>query len=82
MAIFIAWIVFIRSEQKTNLNHIKKLSEIKYDCNAVMHSENNKISVFNQYDLILFTIYADLDYLIEKSDGCKNNTGESRTKVG
>ena len=47
-----------------------------------MHSENNKISVFNQYDLILFTIYADLDYLIEKSDGCKNNAGECRTKVG
>ena len=47
-----------------------------------MHCENNTISVFNQYDLILFTIYADLDYLIEKSDGCKNNAGESRTKVG
>ena len=41
-----------------------------------MLSKDTKILKFNQYqksDKIPFIIYADLDCLIEKIDGCKNN---------
>ena len=41
---------------------------------------------FNQYqkfDKVPFIIYADLECLIEKFDGCKNNPeNSSKTKVG
>ena len=39
-------------------------------------SEDTKILEFNQYqkpDQALFIIYADLECIIEKIDGCKNN---------
>ena len=41
-----------------------------------MPSENTKILEFNQYhksDKTPFIIYADLQCIIEKIDGCKNN---------
>ena len=41
-----------------------------------MPSEDNKILEFNQNkksDKTPFVIYADLNFLIEKTDGCKNN---------
>ena len=41
-----------------------------------MPSEDTKILVFNQYqkyDKVLFIIYGDLECIIEKIDGCKNN---------
>ena len=41
-----------------------------------MPSENTNILEFNQYqksDKAPFVIYSDLEYLIEKIDGCKNN---------
>ena len=51
-----------------------------------MHSEDNKILEFNQYQKSIkvpFIIYADLECLTEKSDGCKNNPeNSSTTKVG
>ena len=51
-----------------------------------MPSEDTKILEFNQYqkfDKTPFIIYADLEYLIEKIDGCKNNPENSfTTKVG
>ena len=51
-----------------------------------MHSEDTKIIEFNQYeksDKAPFIIYADLECLIEKIDGCKNNPDNSfTTKVG
>ena len=50
-----------------------------------MPSEDTKILEFNQYqksDKAPFTIYADLECIIEKIDGCKNNAGNSSaTKV-
>ena len=50
-----------------------------------MHSEDTKIIEFNQYeksDKAAFIIYADLEYLIEKIDGCKNNHENlSTTKI-
>ena len=51
-----------------------------------MHSEDTKIIEFNQYDKsdkAPFIIYADLECLIEKIDGCKNHPDNSfTTKVG
>ena len=51
-----------------------------------MLTENTKILQFNQYqkfDKALFIIYADLKYLIEKTDGCKCNPKKScTTKFG
>ena len=48
-------------------------------------SEETKISEFSQYqksNKAPFMIYADLEYLIEKIDGCKNNPeNSSATKV-
>ena len=51
-----------------------------------MLSEDTKILEFNQYqksDKAPFIIYANLECLIEKIDGCKNNPENSSTsKVG
>ena len=47
-----------------------------------MASEDTEILKFNQYqkfDKAPFIFYADLECLIEKIDGCKNNTGNSFT---
>ena len=50
-----------------------------------MPSEDTKILEFNQYpkyDKVPFIIYADIQCLIEKIDGCKNNPENSSiTKV-
>ena len=51
-----------------------------------MPSKDTKILVFNQYQKSYtapFAIYADLEYLIENTDGYKNNAENSfTTKVG
>ena len=51
-----------------------------------MPSKDTKILEFNQYqksDKALFIIYADLECLLEKIDGCKNNAENlSKSKVG
>ena len=47
-----------------------------------MPSENTKILEFNQYqksDRATFIIYAELECIIEKIDGCKNNPEKSST---
>ena len=47
-----------------------------------MPSEDTKISVFNQYqksDKVLLIIYGDLECIIEKINGCKNNPESSST---
>ena len=47
-----------------------------------MNSEETKILEFNQYqkfDKAPFIIYADLECIIERIDGCKNNPGNSST---
>ena len=49
-----------------------------------MPSEDTKILEFSQYqksDKAQFIIYAGLEYIIEKIDGCKNNPGNSFTTV-
>ena len=47
-----------------------------------MHSEDTKILEFNQYkksDKAPFNIYADLECIIGKTDGCENNSANSST---
>ena len=54
-------------------------------CNVIISSEDNKMLEFNQYqksDKAPSIIYADLEFIIEKTDGCKNNPENfSTTKV-
>ena len=53
----------------------KKVCQNKDFRNVVMRSEDTKALLFNQYqnsDKAPFIIYADLECLIEKIDGCKN----------
>ena len=81
MVIFIDWIVFILLEQKANLYRIR-VCENKDFCNVIMSSKDTEILEFNQYqkfDKVPFSIYADLECIIEKIDGCKNNSENSST---
>ena len=60
----------------------KNVCENKDFCNVVLPSKDTKILEFNQYqksDKTPFIIYSDLECLIEKIDGCKNNTENSST---
>ena len=71
---------FFRTKNKLDLH--KKASENKYFSNAIMLSENAKILEFNQYQKSgkpSFIIYADLECIIERTDGCKNNPENSST---
>ena len=66
------------------LNGIKNYARKDF-CNIVMPSEDTKILEFNRYgksDQAPFIIYADLECLIEKIDGCRNSPeNSSKTKV-
>ena len=47
-----------------------------------MPSEDTKILEFNKYkksDKTSFIIYADIECIMEKTDGCKNNLENSST---
>ena len=74
---------FIPLEQKTNLSHI--YFENADFCNIVMCCKGNKILEFSQYkktDKAPFLNYTDLECLIEKIGGYKNNAEKlSTTKV-
>ena len=51
-------------------------------CYVIMPSEDTKILAFYQYqksDKAPFIIYPDLECIIEKIDGCKNNPENSST---
>ena len=71
---------------KKKLESRKKVCENKDFFNVEMPSEYKKILKFNHYHVsgkVPFIIYADLEYLTEEIDGCKNNTeNSSTTKVG
>ena len=65
-----------------NLESYKTVCKNKDSCNIIIPSEDTKILEFNQYqksDRAPFVIYADLEYLIEKIDECKNNPEDSST---
>ena len=66
---------------KNKLVSQKKVRENK-DCCIVMPSKETKILEINQYqksDKATFIIYADLECIIEKIDGRKNNPEKSST---
>ena len=70
---------------KDKLQSHKKVCENKDFCNIIMSSDDTKILEFNQCqksDKAPFIIYADLECIIEKIDGFKNNPqSSSATKV-
>ena len=72
------------TENKLELH--KQVCENKNFCSIRISSKDTKILKFNQYqksDKAPFIIYGDLECLIEKIDGCKNNPeSSSTTKVG
>ena len=82
MVAFIVWIAFILLQQKKISNLMKKYVEIKI---SMMPFEDTKILEFNQYqepDKAPFIVYADLEWIIKKTDGCKHNPEiSSTTKV-
>ena len=65
-------------------SHIK-VHKNKCFCGIVMPSKNDKILEFNQYmksDKMPYIIYADIESLTRKIDGCKNNPQNySTTKI-
>ena len=86
MVIFIAGNVFILLEQKMNLDLMKNYVKIKDFYGIVIPSEKDKILEFNKYmksDKMSYIIYADMELLIKKIDGCANNPeNSSTTKIG
>ena len=70
---------------ESKLESHKKACENKDFCNVNIPSDDTKILEFKQYqksDKAPFIIYADLESIIEKIDGCKNNLENlSTTKV-
>ena len=69
---------------RKKLESHKKVCENKDFCNVIVPSEDTKILEFNQYqksDKAPFIIYADLECIIEKIDGYKNNPENPTTKV-
>ena len=72
---------FCRNKKK-QLQLNKRVCENKDFCKIIMPSDSAKILEFNQYqksDKGPSIIYADLKYIIEKIDGCKNNPENSST---
>ena len=69
---------FFRNRKK--LESHKKACENKDFCYVITPFQDTKILEFNQYqksNKALFIIYADLECIIEKIDGCKNNPENS-----
>ena len=75
---------FFRTENKLKSN--EKICKNKGFCGIVMPSEKNNILEYNQYmksDETSYIIYADIESLIRKIDGCANNPAKSSTtKIG
>ena len=70
---------------KTKRESREKVFQKKDIFDVAMHSEDTKISEFNQYRKSNETpsiIYADLESLIKRVGGRKNNSEKSTTKVG
>ena len=63
-----------------NLDLMKNYVKIKDFCGIVIPSEKDKILEFNKYmksDKMPYIIYADIEFLIKKIDGCANNSENS-----
>ena len=65
-----------------NLKSPKKVCQNKGFCKVIMPYQDIKVLEFNQNqksDKAPFIIYADLKWIIENIDGCKNNPENSST---
>ena len=75
-----------RTETENKLKSHEKVCKNKDFCGIVMSSEMDKILEFNQCmksDKMPYIIYADIEFLIRKLDGCANNPENfSTTKIG
>ena len=74
---FLLFELFHAFRTKNKLELHKKVCENKDFFNVSMPSEGTKILEFNQYqksNKAPFIIYADLECIIEKIDGCKNDS--------
>ena len=73
-----------RTENK--LKSHEKICKNKDFCGTILPSEKNNILEFNQCmksDKMPYIIYADIESLIRKIDGCANNPeNSSTTKIG
>ena len=58
---------------RKNLETHPKVYENKYFCNVIMSSEDTKILELNQFQKAPFISYANLECIIEKTDGFKSN---------
>ena len=79
MGILIAGIV-LSFRTKNKLKSHKKVCENEDFCNVIMPSEDTKILESNQYQNFYkapFIIHAELKCLIEKINGCTNNSEDS-----
>ena len=74
------WVYTFRTKIKLELH--KRVCENKDFCNIIFPSDDTKILEFSQShksDKLLFIICADLECIIEKIHGCKNNPENSST---
>ena len=71
---------------ENKLKSHEKVCKNKDFCGIVMPSEKDNILKFNQYmksDKMQYIIYADMESVIKKIDGCANNPeNSSTTKIG
>ena len=77
----VTFIVFITLQQKKLESH-KKVCKNKKLRNFIVPFDDTKILEINQYqksDKAPFFIYADIESIIEKTDGCKINLENSST---
>ena len=83
MVIFFGLNCFHSFAKENQLQSHKRVHKNKYFCNIIMPSNKTKILEFNKsqkFDKTLFIIYADLECIIRKTEGCKNNPENSSTK--
>ena len=72
--IFIVYVAPILLQKKKKLQSHKKVCENKDFCNVMKPFENTKMLEFNHCqkpDKAPFIIYGDIEFIIEKIDGCK-----------
>ena len=69
---------------KNKLKSNEKICKNKDFCGIVMPLENDNILEFNKYmksNKMPYIIYADIESLIKKIDGCENNSENSSTRT-
>ena len=83
---FIAWDVFILSEQRKKLKSHEEVCKDKKFCEVLNPSEKNNILEFSQYMKsykMPYFFYVDIEFWIKRMERCTNNPEKSQTsKLG